>query len=953
LLPAPEGSLQTGADYIAPRTWTESKLAQIWQDVLGLEQVGVKENFFEIGGHSLRATTLASKIHKELNKPLLLRFIFEAPTIEQLAVVMEGLDQVVYSSIPVTEERSFYPLSSAQKRMYVLHQIDPQDVNYNIPAALQVSGPLDIKRVEKIFRQLISRHAAFRTRFELMNSEPIQRIQDTVTFEVEYAKVQAGHVVTYPAADRKTHVENSKRDIAHEQHSSVSEQLAGKEVQEWVQRFVRPFDLQAAPLLRVALIDLGVQGIEEEPQHLLMLDMHHIISDGASMGVLTNEFVRLYSGEELSTLRIQYKDYAVWQQSESQQNGMKRQEAYWLDTFRGELPTLNLPTDFTRPAVRSTAGDTVVFELRHEVSEQLKELAVQTGSTLYMLLLAAYTVLLHQYTGQEDIIVGTPIAGRPHMDLEPIIGMFVGTLAMRNYPTAALTFRHYVEDVKTRTLQAYEHQDYPFEELVEQLNVKRDMSRNPLFDTMFVLQNNEQGELKLEGLSFHPYAMEQVPAKFDLMLEASEEETGIHFGLQYATSLYQRETIEQITRHFVRLVETITANPDISLCELERITIEETVPVLKVHQERQKAARYWNAYLDGYEEQAHLPQVKMQSNAGYQAEQLNTGLSVGLTTRILQIAKRHQVTLNTLMQSVWGILLQKYNGIDDVVLGSTVSGHSPDLLNVEHMMGLSQNTVPVRIRSNENSLFSQMMKQNEEQSIAAHMHTTHPLTEIQALSDLKQNWINHRIIFANDPAEKQMQQFGEGQQTSFSRSEVEPTSYDFNLVIQPGKVIHMSFNYNALVFERTSIEQIQGHLVQLLEQVTANPDIRIRELDVVTKQEREQILGVWGDTEADCPSEQTIHGLFEAQAAQTPEQAALFFEGEQLTYSELNERANRLARILRSHGVTTDRLVGLMTERSVDMIVGMFGIMKAGGAYIPIDPTYPEERIRYMLDDSG
>ncbi|MBY0025423.1 amino acid adenylation domain-containing protein, partial [Paenibacillus polymyxa] len=366
-LPAPEDSLQTGADYVAPRTWVEVKLAQIWQDVLGLTQVGVKENFFEIGGHSLRATTLASKIHKELNKPLPLRSIFEAPTIEQLAVVLEQLDQVTYASIPVTEERSFYPLSSAQKRLYVLHQFDPHDVNYNMPSVLQVSGPLDVKRVEHAFRQLIARHASLRTRFDLIDSEPMQWVEDTVPFEVEYTKVQAEGATT----DTDTRV--------------------GKEVDELVSRFVRPFDLKAAPLLRVGLVDLGVSGAGQEPQHVLMLDMHHIVSDGVSMGVLTEEFVRLYDGEKLPPLRIQYKDYAVWQQSEVHQKWMQRQEAYWLDTFRGELPVLDLPTDFARPSIRSTAGDTVVFGLEREVSERLKELAAHTGSTLYMVLLAAYT----------------------------------------------------------------------------------------------------------------------------------------------------------------------------------------------------------------------------------------------------------------------------------------------------------------------------------------------------------------------------------------------------------------------------------------------------------------------------------------------------------------------------------------------------------------------------------
>ncbi|MDG0053414.1 amino acid adenylation domain-containing protein [Paenibacillus sp. P2(2022)] len=670
-LPAPEDSLQTGADYVAPRTWVEVKLAQIWQDVLGLTQVGVKENFFEIGGHSLRATTLASRIHKELNKPLPLRSIFEAPTIEQLAVVLEQLDQVTYASIPVTEERSFYPLSSAQKRLYVLHQFDPHDVNYNMPSVLQVNGPLDVKRVEHAFRQLIARHATLRTRFDLIDSEPMQWVEDTVPFEVEYTKVQAEGATT----DTDTRV--------------------GKEVDELVSCFVRPFDLKAAPLLRVGLVDLGVSGTEQEPQHVLMLDMHHIVSDGVSMGVLTNEFVRLYDGEQLAPLRIQYKDYAVWQQSETHQEWMQRQEAYWLDTFRGELPVLDLPTDFARPSIRSTAGDAVVFGLEREVSERLKELAAHTGSTLYMVLLAAYTALLHQYSGQEDIVVGTPIAGRPHADLEPILGMFVGTLALRNYPTAEHTFRSYVEEVKVRALQAYEHQDYPFEELVEKLNVKRDMSRHPLFDTMFTLQTTEEGELQLADLSFRPYGLEQTPAKFDFTLEAREEEAGIQFGLQYATALYQRETVERMTRHFIRLAEAVAANPDAKLGELELITAEETEQILKVF---------------------------------------------------------------------------------------------------------------------------------------------------------------------NDP----------------------------------------------------NAHSVRGTLQGL-----------------------------------------SLSERFEEQAKNSPERIAVVSGDIGLTYAELNEQANRLARVLRAEGVEADQPVGVLLERSADLLVSILGVLKAGGAYVPMDTMYPQERIDYMLQDSG
>ncbi|MGG4216520.1 amino acid adenylation domain-containing protein, partial [Paenibacillus alvei] len=670
-LPAPEGSLQTGADYVAPRTWVEVKLAHIWQDVLGLTQVGVKENFFEIGGHSLRATTLASKIHKELNKPLPLRSIFEAPTIEQLATVLENLDQVTYASIPVTEERSFYPLSSAQKRLYVLHQFDPNDVNYNMPSVLQVSGPLNIKRVEDVFRQLIDRHATLRTRFELIDSEPMQWIEDTVPFEVEYTKVQAEGATT----DTDTTV--------------------SQEAQDRVRQFVRPFDLKAAPLLRVGLVDLGVQGVEQESQHLLMLDMHHIVSDGVSMEVLTDEFVHLYGGEELSPLRIQYKDYAVWQQSETHQEWMQRQEAYWLGTFRGGVPVLDLSTDFARPAVQSTAGDTIEFALEREVSERLKELASQTGSTLYMVLLAAYTTLLHKYTGQEDIVVGTPIAGRPHAELSNLVGVFINTLAIRNYPSSDKSFLDYLQEVKEHALSAYEHQDYPFEELVEKLNLTRDTSRNALFDTMFELKTLEQQELLLEGLTLSSYPLDNQTAKFDLTLDAVEQPEGILCSLEYSTALYKPETIARLAQHFAEIVRAIAYHPQQPLATLNMVTVEEK-------------------------------------------EQLIYGFGeVGVTD------------------------------------GASV--------------------------------------------------------EVGAL----------------------------------------------------------------------------------------------------------------------------FHTYVEEQAQLVPDHVAVVYEEQQLTYRKLNERANQLARKLRNEGIGRESIVGILSERSVDMLVGVLAVWKAGGAYVPLDADYPSERIRFMLEDSG
>ncbi|MVO98166.1 non-ribosomal peptide synthetase [Paenibacillus lutrae] len=689
-LPAPEGSVQTDAEYVAPRTATEKKLAEIWQNVLGVAAIGVKDNFFEIGGHSLRATTLVSGIYKEIGKQLPLRAVFQSPTIEQLAAYLNHIEQTGYASIPLTPERDHYPLSSAQKRLYILNQLEGAELSYNMPGVYTITGPLDVERLELAFRRLIARHESLRTSFTIVDGEPVQRIQEQVPFALEVtrlAQIEAGEANNAAGTESKTEYKTERKTVRKTETQAAGEArtVTEEDVLHRVNAFVRPFDLGQAPLLRVGLIEL------ERDRHLLLFDMHHMISDGVSMGILTEEFIRLYAGEELPTLRIQYKDYAVWQQAGLASEQMKKQEAYWLDVLSGELPVLNLPTDYARPAARSFRGDTATFTLDPHRSEGLSRLAAQTGSTLYMVLLAVYTTLLGKYSGQEDIVVGTPIAGRPHADLEPIIGMFVNTLALRNVPEGESTFQAYLQKVKESALRAFEHQDYPFEELVEKLNVSRDLSRNPLFDTMFILQNTEQGKLRLEGLELEPYGNEPGVSKFDLTLTAAEDAGAIECRLEYSTALYKRETIERMAQHFVQVVDVIVDEPQ---------------------------------------------------------------------TKLASIA-------------------------------------------------------------------------------------------------------------------------------------------------------------------------------------------------IVTPEEKAQIVEVWGDTAADYPKDKTLHALFEEQVARIPEQVAVVYGDEALTYRELNERANRLARTLRAAGVQADTPVGMLVERSLEMIIGIFGILKAGGAYVPIDPEFPQERIRSMLDDSG
>ncbi|MDY8120972.1 condensation domain-containing protein, partial [Paenibacillus polymyxa] len=562
-LPAPEGGAGGGSEYVAPRTELEAKLAAIWQDVLVREKaVGVTDNFFDLGGHSLRATTLVSKMHKELGVEFPLRDVFRYSTVEEMAAAMERLEIGSFTAIPAAEPSEYYPLSSAQKRLYILNQLEGAELSYNIPGAMLLEGELDRQRFEEAFRGLVARHETLRTGFEMVKGEAVQRIYEEAAFQVEYV------------------------------------QISREQAEETVRQFVRPFDLAKPPLLRVGLAELAPD------RHILMFDTHHIVSDGVSIDVLIEEFVRLYSGEQLEPLRIQYKDYAVWQQSDEQKAQLAKQEAYWLDMFRGELPVLELPTDYPRPAMQSYEGRTLQLFMHSEKSESLKRLAAENGATLYMVLLAGYTILLHKYTGQEDVVVGTPIAGRNHSDVQPLIGMFVNTLAIRSYPAADKTFLDYLKEIKETTLGAFEHQNYPFEELVDKVNVARDLSRNPLFDTMFALQNTENLEIQLPGLHLSTYASEEIVSKFDLSLDVTEIEEGLEYLFEYATALYKTETVEKLAAHYLQLLESILRNPSATIAELGILTPAEKEQILGAFNPAQPEAPPAAAFHQLFEEQS-------------------------------------------------------------------------------------------------------------------------------------------------------------------------------------------------------------------------------------------------------------------------------------------------------------------------------------------------------------
>ncbi|WP_164473115.1 non-ribosomal peptide synthetase [Clostridium sp. E02] len=564
-LPEPDGMIYTGVAYEAPTNDIEKKLVAIWQEILSINKVGINDKFFHIGGHSLKAVSLVSKIHKEMSVEIPLSEIFHLTTIKKQAEYISKATKSKYVSIEPVKEREYYLVSSAQKRMYLLNQLDKENTTYNIPCVYKIKGNINKEKLKHIFKEIVRRHDSFRTSFEVVDEDIVQRIHKDANFKMEFKELE-------------------------------DTQRSGEILQEYICEFIRPFDLSGYPLARACLVN-------NQEEHILMLDMHHIIADGESMRILLNEIKAIYEGKSLAALRIQYKDFSQWQ-NEIFKNGLiKKQESYWLEVFKGETPLLNIPVDFRRPAIKSSEGGRIGFVINRELTQDLKKIAESTNATMYMVLLAAYNVLLYKYTGQEDIVVGSPISGRTHEDIQDIIGMFVNTLAMRNYPEGRKTFKEFLIELKENALNAYENQDYQFEELLSRLELKRDVSRNPLFDVMFVMKNLETKHIGFKEFDIEPYSSESKISKFDLTLIAGEESDELHCIIEYCTKLFKKETIERLKVHLKNLLERIVENVDTSLSELDILGEEEKIKLLYEFNKKQEEKPIFTSMHELFEDQ--------------------------------------------------------------------------------------------------------------------------------------------------------------------------------------------------------------------------------------------------------------------------------------------------------------------------------------------------------------
>ncbi|MBZ4423326.1 non-ribosomal peptide synthetase, partial [Myxococcus sp. RHSTA-1-4] len=668
-LPDPEAQL-AGAEYVAPRTPAEELMAGLWSQLLGVQRVGAEDNFFDLGGHSLLATQLVSRVRDVFGVELPLRDLFEAPTVAALALRVEartgqGARAPALQPVPRT---GTLPLSFAQQRLWFIDQIEPGNPAYNIPSALRLQGKLDARALELSLNAIVQRHEVLRTSFPTEGGRPVQHIA-------------AEQVVPLLVVD----LAGTPAESLEVEARRLAEQEA-----------LKPFDLARGPLLRATLLRLA------SDDHVLLLTMHHIVSDGWSMGVLVREMVAAYEAHasggtlRLPELPVQYADFASWQRGWLQGEVLDAEVAWWRRQLEGAPEALELPTDRPRPAVPTPRGAHVPVRLPEPLSASVEALARAEGATPFMLLLAAFQVLLSRYSGQDDVTVGSPIAGRNRAETEGLLGCFINTLVLRTKLDGAPTFRELLARVRETTLGAYAHQDVPFERLVEQLQPSRDTRRPPLFQVMFTLQNmpvptQMSGGASGEALRMAAFPVEGRTAQFDLSLTLSRESSGFGGSLEYSVDL----------------------------------------------------------------------------------------------------------------------------------------------------------------------------------------------------------------------------------------------------------------------FDEATVERMAGHLGTLLEALCAQPDRALSEVSLLTAEERQRVLVEWSGGTADFPGEATLHGLVEAQVDRTPDATALVFEGQSLTYRELDARADSLARHLRTLGVRPETRVAVSVERSLEMVVAVLGVLKAGGGYVPVDPTLPRERRAFLLADCG
>lgn len=544
-LPKPD-ELLYAEHYQEPENDIEVELVKQWQQLLGLNKIGVTHAFIDMGGDSLKAMRMVSGIYKAFNVDISLKDFFEQPTIRQLARLIAAAKTADNLAIVPIAQAPDYAVSHSQKRLWLMDQMHIDSVAYNLPEALSIEGELNIQALQNALQALVQRHESLRTCFIERNGEPRQVIED---LRVELPLIDlSGH--TDPEAQALIHVDQDLR-------------LA--------------FNLQRAPLFRTGLLKLAPQ------RHALLFNIHHIISDGWSLGVLTREWLAFYrdlhDGQTISAapLKLQYKDYADWQNRYLESPEALKHRQYWLTQLAGELPVLELPTDYPRPAVQTFNGATLHFKLTDFALQPFKTLLNARQASLFMGLCAVVKILLHRYTGQQDLIIGTPVAGRGHSELENQLGFYVNTLALRDSIDPEQSFAALVDQVNATAIAAFDHQLYPFDMLVDDLTIARDISRSPVFDVMLALQNNETGALAVDGLNIEAFVPENhwTISRYDLLFHFSESSDGLMLDVNFNPDLFTEQRMQRLGEHVLQLFDSIVQQPDCAVAKLPMLSASE------------------------------------------------------------------------------------------------------------------------------------------------------------------------------------------------------------------------------------------------------------------------------------------------------------------------------------------------------------------------------------------
>jgi amino acid adenylation domain-containing protein len=542
-LPAPE--LASAEGFVPPRTPAEEVLAEIWAEVLRVERVGATDDFFALGGHSLLAMRVVSRIRQVFGIDLPLRAVFEGSTVAQLAARMEEArraDEPASPPVVPVPRSGALPLSFAQERLWFIDRLQPGTASYNISTGLHLRGALRVAALERALGEIVRRHESLRTTFGERGGAPVQVIAPFHGFTLPVEAVHGGE----PEARRRAAQEAS-----------------------------RPFDLSAGPLFRPLLLRLG------EQEHVLLLTMHHVVSDGWSMRLLFRELAALYAAfaegrpSPLPEPEVQYADYAAWERAQLHGPALERQLGYWKERLAGAPALLELPTDHPRPAVQTHHGAEARFELSAELLERLRALGRSEGATLYMVLLGAFQALLARLAGTADVVVGSPVAGRARREVEEVVGFFVNTLALRCDLSGDPDFREVLRRVRRTTLEAWDHQEVPFEKLVAEVQPERSLAHAPIFQVLFTLENAEAGPAPLPGIEVSGLAGEMDAVKYDLALALTAGPGGVRGSAAYSTALFERASIDRMLSRLERVLEQVTADPGTRLSRLDLLDAEE------------------------------------------------------------------------------------------------------------------------------------------------------------------------------------------------------------------------------------------------------------------------------------------------------------------------------------------------------------------------------------------